>query len=216
MEIRRTLMFACLTLTATSLIWAQKPANEPPKPDHSATSPSTPPPAAPSHASLPTTQAPGPTATPNHAPRTENPKPPDSGKTHLPNRPIVNPPVLPKEPKANPVGPDKIRRSKLERPSPKELQKPVPAANSAVLHARQAIAPVMPNVFWPSPMTIHQGQPLADALTGASAEVPGTFSYSPGPAYVPPQGECVVSISFLPVDTARYYSVSATVRVRVL
>lgn len=201
------LIFACPVLLATRPALAQKPGAGSPKPASNPT-PSSPP----SH----TEPSPVP-AQPSHPSNPSRPESPKTGETHLPNRPIAAPERLPKVPKANPIKPEHVDRpANVSLRNSKKIDKPVLALKAALAPAQQTIVPKIPIVFWPSPMTIHQGEPLADALTGASAEVPGFFSYSPGLSYVPPPGDCVVLIDFSPTDTVRYLSTSATVHVKVL
>jgi hypothetical protein len=122
-----------------------------------------------------------------------------------------------KIPKANPTHPEKPQTQKPENASKaKRLDKAAEAAAAAVPRAPVTDALKIPMVMWPSPMTIHQGEPLAHALKGSSADVLGSFTYLPPLSYVPPRGRCAVHIRFDPEDPQHYKPDSATVWVDVL
>ena len=202
----------CLWLLAAGTLWAQKPASDRPKTDHSASSSKASSPA-PTHAE----PAPPPHPDPGRPTAPDRREMPKSGQAKAPAPPIVDPNSLPKVPRAYPVKPEKADQSKnVTLKKVARAGKVEPAKTVALSHPPQAIMRQFPMVLWPSPMTIRQGQPLADALKGASADVMGTFTYLPDLTYVPPQGQCAVSIHFDPADTVHYFSASATVWVTVL
>jgi hypothetical protein len=59
------------------------------------------------------------------------------------------------------------------------------------------------------------GQVLTGRELDAIANVPGTFEFSPGAGYMPPQGGCTVTATFTPIDTKRYSPATATVFIAV-
>lgn len=144
----------------------------------------------------------------NGTPKPANHPPPSPPSKHTePDRP-------PRVPRANPVKPEqaaKPEKTRLDRTSVQARAE----ASKAPAPSQEAVARKMPVVFWPSPMTIHLGEPLAGALSGASADVPGTFTYSPGLSYIPQRGSCAVSVDFHPSDPTHYSSASALVVVTV-
>jgi len=205
MKNRLALLLGCLVLFASRPAWSQKPAADPAKPAATQT-PASPP----SHAE------PAP-AQPSHSPSPSRPESPNTGETRHPNPPTANPEHLPKAPKANPVKPEKADQPRnVSLRNSRKIGKSTLTSKAAQASGQQAIVTEMPVVFWPSPMTIHQGESLAGALAGASASVPGTFIYAPALSYVPPQGNCDVVIQFSPADPIHYLSASATVVVTVL
>jgi Flp pilus assembly CpaE family ATPase len=60
----------------------------------------------------------------------------------------------------------------------------------------------MPNVIWQSPDTVTFGTPLSDAQLNATAAIPGTFVYTPGPGYVLPVGTHTLWVTFTPTNGA--------------
>ena len=68
---------------------------------------------------------------------------------------------------------------------------------------------------WPTAAAITEGQSLSAAtLTGGSASVPGSFTYT-DPSTIPPAGTYVANATFTPDDTANYNAVPDTVNVTV-
>lgn len=198
--------FVSLGLLSASSARAQKPASEPAKTDHPASPPSPAPAPSPTHtAPQPTHTEPGRVTGPGRTDTSKNSKISPAPQPADPDR-------LPRVPRAHPVGPEKIKGTDNA-----QLRKPAGRGQTTLVGNMTSPAVVrrMPGVFWPSPMTIQQGEPLAAALSGASADVSGTFSYSPGLGYVPPKGDCAVSIQFEPSDLVHYSPSSATVVVRV-
>jgi phospholipase C len=73
-----------------------------------------------------------------------------------------------------------------------------------------------PDVSWASPDQIMYGTPLSDEQLNATADVPGTQSYSPPAGTVLGAGTHTVTVTFTPSDTANYVSnvqVQTTLRV---
>ncbi|MGA2217165.1 MAG: hypothetical protein ABSG51_03715 [Terracidiphilus sp.] len=73
----------------------------------------------------------------------------------------------------------------------------------------------IPIVTWADPAPIKQGQPLTGRELDAITSVSGTLIYTPGPGYVPPRGSCTLSVQFIPNDSKRYDTASATAVVQV-
>ena len=70
-----------------------------------------------------------------------------------------------------------------------------------------------PVISWPQPPDITYGTPLGSQQLNATADVPGAFSYSPGPAAVLPADSHlprVLSVSFVPDDLEMYEETTAT------
>jgi len=55
-------------------------------------------------------------------------------------------------------------------------------------------------VSWPNPANIQYGTPLGPAQLDATANVPGTFTYSPGPGTILTAGDRIVTLIFSPAD----------------
>ena len=72
-----------------------------------------------------------------------------------------------------------------------------------------------PVLSWPTPSSMVYGTALSSTQLNASANVPGSFSYSPGVGTILPLGNNAVTATFTPASTANYSSASATVNVSV-
>ncbi len=66
-----------------------------------------------------------------------------------------------------------------------------------------------PVITWSTPAPINQGTALSATQLNASADVPGTFAYSPSSGTVPAAGSATLSVTFTATD-ARDYSTAAT------
>jgi len=89
-----------------------------------------------------------------------------------------------------------------------------PAASSAIIQVVNKAAPV---ITWPNPATVAGGTPLGAAQLNATANVPGTFVYSPGAGAVySAVGTQTLSATFTPTDTADYSSISATITLNIV
>jgi photosystem II stability/assembly factor-like uncharacterized protein len=74
-----------------------------------------------------------------------------------------------------------------------------------------------PTVTWPSPAPITYGTPLSATQLDATANVPGTFVYTPALGAVLNAGAAdTLSVTFTPTDTADYSSVTTTTTIQVL
>src|SRR6185503_13189381 len=67
-----------------------------------------------------------------------------------------------------------------------------------------------PVITWPAPAPITYSFPVNSTQLNATANVPGTFSYSPLSGSLLPAGEGTLSATFTPADTTNYNTVSAT------
>ncbi len=72
-----------------------------------------------------------------------------------------------------------------------------------------------PAVTWATPIAITYGTALSDTQLNASANVPGSFSYSPASGTLPNAGSQLLTATFTPVDTATYNNSTATVQLTV-
>jgi hypothetical protein len=68
-----------------------------------------------------------------------------------------------------------------------------------------------PSITWPAPSPITFGTALSAAQLNATANVPGTFVYSPAAGTVLGAGTQTLSTTFTPTDTADYGTASASV-----
>lgn len=81
-------------------------------------------------------------------------------------------------------------------------------ATSSVSLAVNKAAPV---ITWLTPAPIASGTPLGSTQLDATANVPGTFVYSPMAGTVLPVGSNILNVTFTPTDTADYTTTSASV-----
>ncbi|MEZ5324142.1 MAG: MBG domain-containing protein [Verrucomicrobiales bacterium] len=72
-----------------------------------------------------------------------------------------------------------------------------------------------PIISWPTPGAITFGTELSPFQLNATANVPGSFSYSPGNYSVLGAGTHPLTVNFTPANTARYATVSKTVTLTV-
>jgi serine/threonine protein phosphatase PrpC len=68
-----------------------------------------------------------------------------------------------------------------------------------------------PTIAWPAPERITYGVALSDAQLNATASVPGTFVYTPGPGAVLAAGEHTPSLVFTPSNLSDYTAAQAVV-----
>jgi hypothetical protein len=78
------------------------------------------------------------------------------------------------------------------------------------------VNPATPTVTWPTPAAIVYGTPLGGTQLDATADVPGTFSYSVAPGAILGVGSHTLLVTFTPADTADYRGVSTSVQLDVL
>jgi probable HAF family extracellular repeat protein len=79
-----------------------------------------------------------------------------------------------------------------------------------------SIAKATPNLTWPAPADITFGTSLSNAQLNATANVPGTFLYTPPAGFMPPPGTTLLSVLFTPTDGVNYTTAFATVSLTVV
>ncbi len=72
-----------------------------------------------------------------------------------------------------------------------------------------------PTVTWPTPATVSAGTALSGTQLNATANVPGTFTYTPATGAVLGAGTNALRVTFTPTDTNDYNSGSATTTLNV-
>ncbi len=77
------------------------------------------------------------------------------------------------------------------------------------------VTQIAPTITWSAPAAITYGTSLSAAQLNATANVPGTFTYTPGLGAVLSVGTQTLSVSFTPTNTTNYTSASATTSVLV-
>ncbi len=86
-----------------------------------------------------------------------------------------------------------------------------PASATATL----TLATAQPVLTWADPVGITYGTALSATQLSATANVPGTFAYTPASGTVLGAGSHVLGVAFTPTDTANYASTTATVTLTV-
>jgi Tol biopolymer transport system component len=76
-----------------------------------------------------------------------------------------------------------------------------------------AAGPVAPAIAWNAPSDIVYGVALGGDQLNASADAPGTFTYTPAAGTVLPAGTHLLTATFTPADPQRYATASATATV---
>jgi hypothetical protein len=71
------------------------------------------------------------------------------------------------------------------------------------------IAKSAPSITWPTPAAIIAGTALSGAQLDATANVAGSFAYTPASGTIPGAGTLALAADFTPTDTTNYNSVSA-------
>jgi hypothetical protein len=73
-----------------------------------------------------------------------------------------------------------------------------------------------PVITWENPFDIPYGTPLSDIQLNATADVPGTFVYTPAPGTILKEGTYQeLKVAFKPTDALNYSSVSKIVKINV-
>jgi predicted SpoU family rRNA methylase len=73
-----------------------------------------------------------------------------------------------------------------------------------------------PVITWANPAPINQGEALGSIQLNATANVPGTFTYSPGAGAVLSSGTHILIATFTPTNLGAYTTATATVLITVL
>lgn len=92
--------------------------------------------------------------------------------------------------------------------TPTDLAHYAPASASVQI---QVNAQQIPVLTWAKPADITQGTPLSSAQLDATANVPGTVTYTPAAGTVLPPGYQALNVKFTPTDTVNYSDAWATV-----
>jgi Chitobiase/beta-hexosaminidase C-terminal domain len=86
---------------------------------------------------------------------------------------------------------------------------------SATITIMPAGSTNVPTITWPTPAPIAQGTALSNTQLDATANVGGTFSYTPAAGTVLPKGNQTLTAVFTPSDTKSYSSATASVQLSV-
>ena len=88
---------------------------------------------------------------------------------------------------------------------------------SATATVQINVLKVTPVITWVTPADILYGAALGDAQLNATADVPGTFVYTPPAGTILDAGLAqALSVEFTPADVVNYHSAAATVQINVL
>jgi hypothetical protein len=112
----------------------------------------------------------------------------------------------------NPPKPPKLSKRELEKPASKAQAGGLDGSKTAPSSAQ---AMKIATLVWSAPLPIEQGQPLSAAVMQATADAPGTITYTPPLIFAPPRGLCIVTAHFIPSDPRQYRSTTAEVTVTV-
>jgi hypothetical protein len=96
--------------------------------------------------------------------------------------------------------------------TPSDPDHPTPVTTSVSL----VVTPATPVITWSTPAAISQGTPLSATQLDATANVPGTYDYSPQAGTVLAAGLQKLSVTFTPSDHTDYTSAQATVALSVV
>jgi hypothetical protein len=77
------------------------------------------------------------------------------------------------------------------------------------------VSKATPVITWPTPAVITYGTALSAAQLNATADVPGSFAYSPAAGEVFAAGTHTLSVTFSPAETANVAKTQATVTLKV-
>jgi Chitobiase/beta-hexosaminidase C-terminal domain/Bacterial Ig-like domain (group 2) len=92
---------------------------------------------------------------------------------------------------------------------------PEPLTASATVTIMPAGSTSVPTITWATPAPIAKGTPLSATQLNATANVPGTFEYSPAAGTVLAIGSQTLSAVFTPSNSKEYSSATATVQLSV-
>ena len=82
------------------------------------------------------------------------------------------------------------------------------SATSSVLLTVNKATPV---ITWATPAPIASGTPISSAQLNATANVPGTFAYTPAAGTILPAGTNALNVTFTPTDNTDYTTAGASV-----
>jgi hypothetical protein len=88
--------------------------------------------------------------------------------------------------------------------------------NGATKAVTIAVAKATPTITWTAPAAINSGTPLSATQLNATANVPGTFAYSPGSGTVLAGGTHTLSVVFTPTSTVNYNGATKAVTITVV
>jgi len=71
--------------------------------------------------------------------------------------------------------------------------------------------PIATTISWATPPALNYGIALNETQLNATANVPGNMAYSPEAGILLPAGTHILSVTFTPIDTAKYTTTTATV-----
>jgi len=77
------------------------------------------------------------------------------------------------------------------------------------------VAKAQPVISWATPAAIAYGTPLSSLQLNATANVPGTFTYTPAAGAILGLGSNNLSVTFTPTDAVNYRSATSTVTIAV-
>ena len=93
---------------------------------------------------------------------------------------------------------------------------PVDSNFKGVSFAPTVAAPITPTITWPAPAAIAFGSALSSSQLDATANVPGTFTYTPAVgAVLPTATNQPLSVTFTPADHITYSTVSASTTITI-
>jgi hypothetical protein len=78
-----------------------------------------------------------------------------------------------------------------------------------------AVDQINPVISWATPAPVTYGTALSGTQLDATANVPGTFAYSPPAGAIPLTGSTTLSVTFTPANAVDYATVSASVTITV-
>jgi Glycosyl hydrolase family 79 C-terminal beta domain len=81
--------------------------------------------------------------------------------------------------------------------------------SSGTATVQLSVTQATPTISWAAPASIVQGTALSSLQLDATANVPGSFSYSPAAGAVPAAGTLQLSATFTPTDTIDYMPATA-------
>jgi hypothetical protein len=90
------------------------------------------------------------------------------------------------------------------------------AGNTSTATLIYTVAKATPTITWSQPASIVYGTLLSSTQLNATADVAGTFMYSPAAGTKLPAGTQTLSVTFTPTDTANYNSATVTRQITVL